>query len=554
MKNISFIIILILNFFFSSCSRNHTYDGSYLYNNRPALIIGIVADQMDYDYIERYWGKYSENGIKKMISKGFVCKNTYFEHFPTYTGPGHACIYTGTDPRYHGIVGNDWFDRNLGKTVYCTYDSTENTVGSFSAEGKMSPRNLLVTTITDRLKITSNFHSRVMGISLKDRAAILPAGHMADAAYWYDQSSKSWITSTYYEKNLPSWIEEFNKKDLPDEYMSKDWNTMLPIEEYTESTPDDNNYEKKYAGEDKPVFPHKLSELKYRNANILQYSPYGNSITKDFAIKTIENEKLGKGSYTDFLCINFASIDYVGHMFGPNSIEMEDTYLRFDKDIAELIEFTDKYLGNENVLYFMTADHGNTPNPQFLKDHKLDAGAFHNEIIRDSSNLYLKKEFGIENAVLSVINQQVYLNHELIYSQNKSLNITIDSLTAFLTRTFSGIKNIYSSAKLSGESSGDKFAKIFLNGYCEKRCGDIYINFRPYFIEGTLTGTEHGSPYSYDTHVPLIWFGWKIKAGETGNYYSTKSISATIAYILNIDVGETAENKPIIELIKRVDN
>ena len=439
---------------------------------------------MAYNYIERYWNKFSNYGFKRIVNGGFDCKNIYLDYFPTETGPGHSNIYTGADPKYSGIIGNNWYNRNTGQTIYCVSDTTVNTVGSFSSDGKMSPRNLLVTTITDQLKLTSNFHSKVIGISLKDRAAILPAGHMADAAYWYDQPSKYFVTSSYYMQKIPGWVDTFNRKDFPDEYMSKDWNTLLPIEEYTESTQDDNNYERKFKGEEKPVFPHKLSELKYNNPGAFQYSPYGNSVTKDFAIEVLKNENLGKGDYTDFLCINFASTDYVGHMYGPNSIEVEDTYIRFDKDLSELLEYIDKNIGMENVLIFLTADHGNSPNPLFLKDHKIDAGAYYEDRVKDSSSVYLKKVFGLNDCILKVMNQQIYLNRDLINNMHLNINVVEDSLAGYLKNSFNEIESTYPVYKLSQESLSDKYAKAFWNGYYEKRCGELFINFKPYYLWG----------------------------------------------------------------------
>ncbi len=542
-------ICSILIFIFISCQKNTNTVSS----GKPKLIIGIVVDQMAYNYVERYWNKFSPDGIKKLYTKGFVCKNTYFEHFPTYTGPGHSTIYTGCDPGLHGIVANDWFDGDQMKEVYCTDDSSYKTIGSFSTEGKMSPKNLLATTITDQLKLASNFKSKVMGIALKDRGSILTAGHFADAAYWYDGASKHWISSTYYMQDVPEWVKDFNNKNLPESYIINDWNTLLPIDQYTESTPDDNKYEKKYNGEDKPVFPHKFSELKYKgNNSLLQNSPWGNTFTKDFAVETIKNENLGKGDVTDFLSISFSSTDYVGHMFGPNSIEMEDTYLRFDKDIAELINFADDFLGMQNVLIFMTADHGNSPNPVFLNDHRIDAGTFYKKVIQDSSNQFLKRSFGLDNAVMDCINQQVYLDHEKIAAKNLQLNLIEDSLSAYLVRTVNGLERTYTGYNLYNKTNLDGFGINFYNGYYRKRSGDVFLNFRPYWLEDYTKGTSHGSPYNYDRHVPLVWYGWKVQAGETGEYNAVKDIVPTLAYILNIDVPEKSTGKAIIDLLKNI--
>ena len=551
MRNIAILLICFaLAFTFFSCQKKVSNSG---YDNvRPKLIIGIVVDQMAYDYTERYWNKFSQGGFRRLFTGGFVCKNAFFEHFPTYTGPGHTCIFTGNDPGLSGIVANDWYDRNLKKEVYCAEDTSAKTIGSFSSAGKMSPKNMLVSTIGDRLKLTSNFKSKVIGIALKDRAAILPAGRMSDAAYWYDGASKYWITSSYYMKDLPDWVTKFNSRHLEDEYLNADWNTLLPIEQYTESTPDDNNYERTYNGEDKPVFPHKFPELKYRNTHLLQYSPYGNTITKEFAVDAIKNLNLGKGDATDFLCLSFSSTDYVGHMFGPYSIEVEDTYLRLDKDLSEMFTFLDEYIGMDNVLVFLTADHGNSPNPLFLKDHKIDAGAFHYGQIKDSSNAYLKRTFDLENAAVDVINQQIYIDHDLIQSKGKLLNLIEDSLAAYITRQIEGVEKVYTAYDLSVNNNPDLYGENFYNGFYQPRSGDILINFKPYWIEENLQGTEHGSPYNYDTHVPLVWYGWQIREGSSGDYAAIKDIVPTIADILNIDVPEKSTGKPITSVLNSV--
>ncbi len=281
--------------------------------SKPKLIIGIVIDQMRYDYIYRYWDKFGNDGFKRLVNEGFFCKNTNYNFVPTYTGPGHAAIYTGTTPAVNGIISNEWYDKSTGRYLYCAQDNNVIGVGTSTSEGKCSPVNMLTTTITDELRISSNMKSKVIGIALKDRSAILPAGHTANAAYWYDESTGSFITSTYYMKELPWWVQDFNKKELAKKYLNQPWTTLLPIEQYTESLPDDNQYEFKFKGETKPVFPHNMPELMKSNGGLkmLRSTPFGNSFTKDFAIEIVKNENLGKSSVTDFLAISFSSPDEI---------------------------------------------------------------------------------------------------------------------------------------------------------------------------------------------------------------------------------------------------
>ncbi len=299
----------------------------------PKLVLGIVVDQMRYDYIYRFWNKYGNGGFKRLVNEGFFCRNTHYNYMPTYTAPGHASIYTGTTPAVHGIVGNNWFVKEENKSTYCTDDKTVKTVGSTSAAGEMSPANMWSSAITDELRLVSNFQSKVIGISLKDRSSILPAGHLANAAYWFDSQNGAFITSTHYMQDLPSWAAKFNAQDKAKEYLSKSWTTLLPVQQYTESLPDDNPFEGLFKGEQKPVFPHNLPEIfKQDGYEAIRYTPFGNSMVTDFALTAILAEKLGKGAATDFLAISYSSTDYIGHRYGPRAIELEDTYLRLDED------------------------------------------------------------------------------------------------------------------------------------------------------------------------------------------------------------------------------
>lgn len=387
---------------------------------KPKLVVGIIIDQMRYDYLYRYYSKYSNGGFKKLMMGGFNCRNTNYNNGPTYTGPGHASVYSGTTPSQHGIIGNDWYVRQTGKTIYVTDDSTVSTVGSSNnAVGKMFPANMLATTVTDELRLSTNKKSKVIGIALKDRAAILPAGHLANAAYWFDSQTGNFVSSTFYMNGLPQWMENFNDKHLTQKYLSQKWNTLLPINQYAESAADDNAYEGKYPGENKPVFPHDLSKMwKPNDFDIIRSTPFGNTLTKDAAIAVIEGEKLGKGTATDFIAISFSSTDYIGHKMGPQSIEVEDTYLRLDRDLAELLSYLEKNYGKDGFLLFLTADHGAAYVPAQLKDDHIPAGYFLRIRMLDSLKTFLNNSYGNGNWVISYINQQVYLNHELI-SQKK---------------------------------------------------------------------------------------------------------------------------------------
>src|SRR5690242_6479202 len=304
--------------------------------SRPKLVVGIAVDQMRWDYLYRYYPRYQDGGFKRLLNEGFSCENTFINYLPSFTAVGHTTIFTGSVPAIDGITGNDWIDQLTGRSWYCTEDTTESTVGSSSKEGQMSPRNLLVSTITDELRLATNFQSKVIGVSLKDRASILPAGHTANGAFWFDDASGNFITSTYYMKQLPGWVNDFNKLNMPEKLTANEWNTLLPLSSYTQSSEDNVAWEGTFKNEKSPVFPHQISSLVKQNKNTIRSTPFGNTLTLDFAKAAITGNDLGNGPVTDFLTINCASTDYVGHMYGPNSIEVEDVYLRLDRDLASL--------------------------------------------------------------------------------------------------------------------------------------------------------------------------------------------------------------------------
>ena len=325
---------------------------------RPKLVVGIMVDQMRWDYLYRFYERYGNNGFKRMLNEGFSCENAYINYVPSVTGIGHSTVYTGSVPAIHGITGNDWIIQATGKSMYCSEDSSVKTVGSNTEDvGKMSPKNLLVTSMTDELRLATNFRSKVIALASKDRGAILPGGHTANAAYWYDAKSGNWVTSTYYMNELPAWLTRFNEQRLPEKYLKQDWNTLYPIETYIQSSKDNAPYEGKFPGTESPTFPVKTSEMLSRGPGLLTSTPYGSTVTLELAKAAIDNEKLGEDAVTDFLAISVSSPDYIGHQFGPNSVEVEDTYLRLDRDLAALFNHLDTKVGKGNYTVFLTADH-----------------------------------------------------------------------------------------------------------------------------------------------------------------------------------------------------
>ncbi|HEX6915462.1 MAG TPA: alkaline phosphatase PafA [Chitinophagaceae bacterium] len=512
---------------------------------RPKLVVGIVIDQMRWDFLYRYYDRYGEGGFKRLMNQGFRCENTMIPYTPSYTAAGHASIYTGSVPAVNGIMGNYWYQRELGRNVYCTDDSTVTPVGTSTKAGKMSPRNLWTTTITDELRLASNFRSKVIGIAFKDRGSILPAGHAANAAYWFDDSTGGFITSSYYMSRLPEWMQSFNAKRLPDQYLNGNWNTLYPINSYTGSSGDSAAYEAVLPGEDN-TFPHETSRIARNKYNSFRYTPFAMSFTFQAAEAAVTAEKLGGSGETDFLALSFSSTDYIGHEFGPNSIEVEDAYLRLDRDLAAFLQFLDRSVGKGQYLVFLTSDHGVSHVPGFLREHSIPAGSYDDAEIARQINLKIEAQFGLKKAISQVINYQVYFDHSLVNNNNQA------AVTAFTIKELLQFPFIANAFELSGIMSAPipgRLREMLANGYNQKLSGDIQFNYKPQWFDGGARGTSHGVWYAYDTHIPLIFYGWNIAKGSSNREIYMTDIAPTIAALLKIQMPSGSIGKVIGEVV-----
>jgi predicted AlkP superfamily pyrophosphatase or phosphodiesterase len=522
---------------------------------RPKLVVGIVVDQMRWDYLYRYYDRYSNNGFKRLLNEGFSCENTQVDYIPTFTGPGHSCIYTGSVPAIHGIAGNDFIIQATGKSMYCAEDTTVQTVGSTSTAGKMSPRNLLTTTITDELKLATNFRSKVIGIALKDRGGILPAGHTADAAYWFDDKTGNWITSTYYMKDLPQWVKDFNDQKLPETYLKQDWNTLYPIDTYVQSTPDDNKYEGKFKGMDAPTMPVKTSAIYKNNLGLIRSTPYGNTLTLDLAVAAINGEQLGQHDMTDFLAVSFSSPDYIGHQFGVNAVEIEDTYLRLDRDFATFFTYLDAKVGKGNYTVFLTADHGAAHNTAFLKDHGIPADVWDDGQVLKNLNQYLQEKYKADRLVLSLTNYQVNLNYKDVRYLHLDEDVLKQDCITFLEKD-PAVAFAVDIKKAQTANIPEALRTRIINGYSVEHSGEIQIILKPAYFTGHgsgdngPTGTTHGTWNPYDNHIPLVFMGWGINHGSLTRETHMTDIAATIAALLHIQAPNGCIGKPIPEVLR----
>lgn len=511
---------------------------------RPKLVVGIVIDQMRWDYLYRYQKRYTDGGFKRLLNEGFSCENTVIPYVPSVTAIGHTCIYTGSVPSIHGIAGNN-FVKN-GKKVYCTDDDTVKPVGSNSEAGLMSPRNLWVTTIGDEMKIASNGRAKVVGVALKDRASILPAGHNPDGAFWFDDKSGNFITSTYYMNQLPKWVKAFNSKKLPEHYLSEKWNTLYPKDTYTESTSDENEYENGIKKGVKATLPLNLPELyKKYGYNIIRNTPFGNSLTFDMAKAAIDGEQLGADDETDLLAVSCSSTDYIGHQVGTHAVETEDTYLRLDKAIADFLSYLDTKVGKGNYLVFLCADHGAMNNVRFLQDRRIPAGNWDDGVAAKKLNEVLAKEYpNTSDLVKTVMNYQVFFNREVIKNQHLDFAKIKQTVVDFLKED-SCVLYACDMEKTMTESIPEEVKYRIVNGYNRERSGDIQIVLKPNFYTHGMKGTDHGAWNLYDTHIPLVFMGWGIKHGATTKRTFMTDIAPTIGALIHVQAPNGCVGQPI---------
>lgn len=516
---------------------------------RPKLVVGIVVDQMRWDYLYRYYDRYApDGGFKRLLKQGFSCENTMIPYMPAVTACGHSCIYTGSVPAITGITGNLWWDNEQGRQVYCTEDKSVKTVGSNSTLGEMSPRNLLVTTVCDELKLATNFRSKVIGIALKDRGGILTAGHNANAAYWYDNTTGDWITSTYYMNELPKWVKDFNAQKLVNKYLQQGWNTLYPINTYTQSTADNTTWEGSLGGI--KGFPYDTKKFVGKNYYPVATMPQGNTLTAEMAKAAITGEQLGADDITDFLAISFSSPDYIGHTFGPNSVEEEDNYLRLDKELGNFFDYLDTKVGKGQWLAFLSADHGVAHVPGFLKDHNMPAGNVDMYSIIKLINGSLKDKFGVENIITNGDNYQLYLSHYKIDSAHLSLEEVKNWVIDYLS-VEPGIARAVALDKLATTTLNAKQKNMLTNGYYPRRSGDIQVILQPQYIDGFINaGTTHGSWNPYDSHIPLVWYGWGVKQGKTNREVYMTDIAPTISAMLHIQMPDGSIGHVIEEIMK----
>lgn len=519
--------------------------------DKAKLVVGIVVDQMRNDYIDRFWYRYGEDGFKRLVNQGYRFKNGHFNYVPTFTGPGHASVFTGTSPMNHGIIGNNWFDKTNGEFVYCAGDAEVTPVGTLDRAGKMSPHRMLVTTITDENRLATQMRGKTIGIALKDRGAILPAGHTANAAYWFHGKKEGkWITSSYYMDKLPNWVDAFNNSGKAQSYL-KPWDTLYPIETYVESGSDLNEFEQGFKGKETATFPYDIDKLKAENDNyeILKAIAYGNDLTTDFAMAAIDGENLGKNSDTDILTLSYSSTDYVGHNFGVNSKEIQDTYLRLDKNIADLLNFLDERVGKDNYIVFLTADHAAVEVPAYLESVNIPAGYFDTKGFIEKAKDFVEEKYGDKNLIENISNDQVFFNYGLLDQMGIESKELQEKLAAFILSQ-DKIHRVYTRNQIVSGAYEKGMEALIKNGFNHKRSGDVAYIMEPSVISYPRQGSTHGSSYVYDTHVPMLFYGKGIKEGSTSRRSEIMDIAPTIATLLGISFPNATTGEPLFRMLE----
>ncbi len=536
LKNFVFLILFISSFSFPQKSE------------KPKLIVGIVVDQMRFDYLTRFNEYFGNDGFNRLISEGSNFTYMHYNYVPTFTAPGHTSIYTGTTPFFHGIIANDWFNRVNNDMESSVADNSFQSVGVQTNEGKRSPKKLLANTITDQLKIATNGKSKVISISIKDRAAILPGGHSADEAFWYSGKTGKFITSDYYMKRLPKWVDDFNNKKLPDKFISQEWNLSLKASDYSISLPDESGYESDIFNEGKTSFPHSLKNVEGKSKySALISTPFGNQLVLEMAKAAVIHENLGKNSVPDFLAVSFSSTDYIGHAYGPNSVEIEDTYIKLDKQIADLLTVLDKQVGKGNYLLFLTADHGVMESPDYLKKLKINGENVDGKLFYNSLKSFAEKKYSNEKIIMNFSNKQIFLDYKLIKNKGLNINEVEHNFKDYLLTNFPQIALVFTREELQKKIAERSSNNLILNGFNFKRSGDIALEFEPNIIPDHKKGSTHGSIYNYDTHVPMIFYGWHIPHQEVNAPVYIVDIAATIANLVGITESNECTGIPLIK-------
>jgi predicted AlkP superfamily pyrophosphatase or phosphodiesterase len=528
--------------------------GAYIPPDRPKLVIGIVVEQLRYDQLEKFRDRLGENGIRKMLNEGTYFKNAGYDYMLTQSAPAHATISTGSEPAIHGITSDSWYIALKNEMVYCTQDSKVDPVGGSYEAGLHSPVNLLSSTFSDELEMSSKGKAKVFSIGQRESSAIFSAGHTAKGVFWYDNISGTWMSSTWYCKSLPAWLNDFNALKLSESYLNNPWVPVKPADQYTDCLPDSNRYEAGFNGVS--WFPYDLKKMtskgllnSKRDYSLLRETPFGNSFTKDLAIRLIKEEGLGKDEITDFLAISFASTDYIGHRFGPSSVEAADALFRLDQDLAELLTFLNDSIGKRNVLIYFTSSHGVSEIPAVLENNRIPTGYFIQTQAMQLLKSYLNAVYGQGDWVKGYYEKQIFLNRILIEDARIPLEEIQKKVARFMVQ-FSGVASAYPYSAFEANDFSNGHLNRIVNSFSPQRSGDVIITLNPGWVEKSEYVTNHNSPYEYDSHVPLIWYGWAVNRAVVTRKVNMTDIAATLSSLCKVPYPNACTGETLNELMR----
>jgi predicted AlkP superfamily pyrophosphatase or phosphodiesterase len=513
----------------------------------PKLIVAILVDQLRYDYLERFHDQFPEGGFRLLTDQGAFMTFAQYNYAPTVTGPGHASFLSGAPPAVHGIISNDWFDKRTLKSVNCVSDPSVEGVGGDPNEGKRSPRNFIGSNFADELRL--RFHSKVVGVSLKDRGAILPAGKKPAGAYWFDSVSGNFITSTYYMPELPAWVKAFNARKLPASFIGQTWKRLLDPAVY--DWPDNAAGEGLMPGEKTPTFDHVVHPSPTEGFETIVPTPFGNQLLAEFALAAIDGERLGAGPQPDMLCVSFSSTDACGHRFGPYSQEVQDITLRLDQELRQLFAQLDKKFGLKNVTIVLTADHGVAPTAEFATGQGFDGQRTDSTALMADLEKQLTERFGVGKFFLTSrpVDGNFYFDHAAL----RERKLAPEDLAHFI-REWAYANGEYQAAYtraqlLDGRTPGVIGQRV-LNGYHPERSGDVVVVPKPYHLPSSFkVGTTHGSPYSYDTRIPVLFYGSAFKRGRYADEFYITDIVPTLCAALHATEPPGSIGKPCVKVL-----
>jgi len=543
-----FISFIIVSFTLSAQT-------AYIPPEKPRLVIGIIVEQLRYDQLERMRDMLPDNGIRRMVNEGTYYRNASHDYLLTQAAPGYATISAGTSPAMHGVTSDTWFHPFTDQMIFCVQDPTASPVGGSFETGLFSPANLLSSTFADELQMSSCGASKVYGIGIKEMGAILTAGHAADGAFWYDDRTGTWMSSTYYTTELPSWLKDLNALMLPGQYLNQDWSPLMNPSLYPGCQVDSSAMERGFNNQ--TWFPYDMKALSTvgnlinskRDYSILRETPFADDFTTELALRLIENEQLGQDEYIDYLAITYSSSDYIGHRFGPSSVEASDALVRLDKNVSLLLDRIDKSLGKKNVLVYFISAHGVSEIPAVLEKSHIPAGYFRVNQSLQLLRSYLNAVYGQGDWVKGFFDNQIFLNRALIEDANIGLEDIQKKVARFMVQ-FSGIASaVPSTAFEMSDFSGGLLLKMN-NSFRPQRSGDVMITLNPGWVEKNDNVTGHNSPYEYDSHVPLIWYGWTVSRASVTRSVNIRDIAVTLSVLCKVPLPNAANGDPLHELFR----